>query len=1025
LFKLLKLLTGKDKEYVKKGNKYFNVGNYVSAIYYYKKALKVNKNNKEAIEGINKVKSKNAYNQGVNYFIKGDYGLAKKELLKSMEYYENKESSELLKKINTIQDYIKKIKEAKHKLEQEFNIKYLEDIVEHCSAIVKLNKDDIRIINILNTTELILNSIKKIRKCLDDKNIIEAKKTMDKIKKFAKKYPFVIKHIDVINNEIMKEEAKKSFKEATTKYYLEEYYSCLELLENIKSVCENNKKFVELYDKVKNMVENIECYEKYFKEGNYLKAKEYLEKILKINPTSKYSERRNMVLEIINKLETAKLNWKTGEITKFIKEYAEIIKLNPDDQNIRECFNKAYKIYAEKIKNMDGESYKELLNETKLIFNYTKDLLDLSLESFENIIINSNNDEKYFELILYYWKLCGGTGLEFEIGFEDNNISAIELLGNNKILVFLSGEDVLKMSYVDLENNEIKWTKYCRNENYKLNIVNDDMILLSYDSGVIESIDINNGELLWEYKTWNRVSITDVLLTDKFLYVSCDYGHIYKISLKNGEQVSSYTVPSTINKIMELDNENIVAICGDPRILNSKWELYQLYTKHSSMYLNNKIDVMYVSAIEYCKKYGYLVVGSSNGDITVIRVNTGEVMWKENLKKYISALGIYGGGDTILIGTYDKSHLSDYCCCELYLYSINGSKMYSRTLNNIGIEEIKVINLKCKKYFKNKSSNNKQGIGNNTRNTLKKCLEEHIVLAKGTYDPHRGITPIYYFSPLNGNLLNEFRAFGNVFAIEETEKCYRDCHVSITYNVEDMGKIVHACLKDAGETDTYFEIYGNPDIVKICHESCRAICAYNNKIMVFDNSKAYDSMIILDRVSKAANIIEDYMEAQITTLPKSADKPLINKKYFLNQVSILKKCLKKKHIAKALEVLELLYNYIEECSNIELDVELSANELRKDAYNLVELKVIYKKGSNALYNVKISFSEHDFKVKNEGVIDILKPSETKSVKLYILPIYYGTYPAEIIINAEDEKGDELNELVLVKEITISGENVFY
>lgn len=76
MINIVKKLIGEDKKLVEKGDYYFGMGNYKSALYHYKKALEINEKNEGAKKGINKIHAEMAFKKGIRLTMENNYNRA-------------------------------------------------------------------------------------------------------------------------------------------------------------------------------------------------------------------------------------------------------------------------------------------------------------------------------------------------------------------------------------------------------------------------------------------------------------------------------------------------------------------------------------------------------------------------------------------------------------------------------------------------------------------------------------------------------------------------------------------------------------------------------------------------------------------------------------------------------------------------------------------------------------------------------------------------------------------------------------
>jgi hypothetical protein len=136
-----------------------------------------------------------------------------------------------------------------------------------------------------------------------------------------------------------------------------------------------------------------------------------------------------------------------------------------------------------------------------------------------------------------------------------------------------------------------------------------------------------------------------------------------------------------------------------------------------------------------------------------------------------------------------------------------------------------------------------------------------------------------------------------------------------------------------------------------------------------------------------------------------------------NLLNEARKFLDEYNFSKAIETINKIKSYLS--SNIEMDVKLGKTEFEVNTWETLPISINYLKGDMPLYNLKIECSE-DFRIKQIKSIDVIYPTESKTLELLILPLYKGRFPLEIYVSCEDEEGNPLEKAVYEQWIEVKG-----
>ncbi len=341
----------------------FEKEEYSSALGYYREVIKLDKNNKEAKKGIKLCKTKIEkklkyhFNKGIDYFNKGEYLKALTEfkttlnidpeyhpardmLTKSQKLYEENKTKILIQK--NLSDGMDYFYNKNYEQARIFFKKVLELDPENQKAKEYLKKCEDNLKDLLKE--------EKIAKIITDGLIYYRKKKFaEAIKKWQE-----VKEIDP-QNKIIDEYisyARKAQEESMNKYY--------------------------------NMGVD------YYNKGDYLKAKEFLEKALETNPNhSKAKKKLREVNSIIFSLNTEKKSegkkyFKKGDYDKAIEDFQFVLKIESDNDEFKDLLH-----MATKAKNALEEG-KNLMKEKK----YAD-----AIEKFSQVLDYNSNDPVAKKLI--------------------------------------------------------------------------------------------------------------------------------------------------------------------------------------------------------------------------------------------------------------------------------------------------------------------------------------------------------------------------------------------------------------------------------------------------------------------------------------------------------------------------------------------------------------------------------------------------------------------------------------------------
>jgi hypothetical protein len=301
--------------------------------------------------------------------------------------------------------------------------------------------------------------------------------------------------------------------------------------------------------------------------------------------------------------------------------------------------------------------------------------------------------------------------------------------------------------------------------------------------------------------------------------------------------------------------------------------------------------------------------------------------------------------------------------------------------------------------------------------------ENYIIIAEGIFNTQLGITPIYALG-LNGSMLWKYRANGHILNWHVAYGSRYNMNVlKVIYNDKDDIDYKHfreINLKD-GDVLGEFCVANNVEYVSLYDEKDIVFVGTSDGyIFAFDrNNVDNDRHILLREILETSPTIYDVISDIINHIDEQSNqkKPFMNTVKIKNLLNEARKFLEDLNFSKAIETVNKINSYLS--SNIEMDVRLEKTEFEVNTWETLPISINYLKGNMPLYNLKIECSD-DFKIKQIKSIDVIYPTEYKTLELLILPLYKGKFPLELYVSCEDEEGNPLEKAVYEQWVEVKG-----
>lgn len=222
---------------------------------------------------------------------------------------------------------------------------------------------------------------------------------------------------------------------------------------------------------------------------------------------------------------------------------------------------------------------------------------------------------------------------------KKNNLFYKQLIGDNLKIIYI--DDYSNLFIINNENLKIekKITLYKKKliKNYalKFSILSINQVLYISDNlGSIKAIDLKSYKILWE-KSLTVPFVSNLAFYKNSIYVTNSNGKLYSFQAKTGEQNWSFETGTNTIK-----NYNSYKISIDDNFLlftNDLKYIYCLDLEKKAVIWNFKFKDLSSSNIETFQLSdllmlnGSLYVSSTSGIFYKIKIQTGEVLWSNNI----------------------------------------------------------------------------------------------------------------------------------------------------------------------------------------------------------------------------------------------------------------------------------------------------------------------------------------------------------------------------------------------------------
>ena len=1035
MFNIVKKLMGEDKKLVEKGDYYFGMGNYKSALLYYKKALEINENNKDAKRRINEIHAEMEFKKGIKLMIGNNYNRA--IVLFNEAAKLNKElEPKATEKINLC----KKIMELRKKADKLYDEGNYEEAITAYNKVLNIFPRDNHSIDMIHKIDelkkrmkdiaILLNEMEKSYSESINDEIIEKLNELDhigsdnlKIKKYVENTSLKILNIE-INHKI--NEGKKLYGDG-------QYEDALKRFKDVVLLDNKNEEAIKYKTTIEKILKLRQDAEELYYRGEYKSSLAKLNEILDINPNDEYSKYTiQVVQDMTHLIEKGNKYYMNNEFEDALEVYDEILKLNPGDKHVKNIANQIIKNYMGMINDMTPEKYREIYDKCDSVVKFNPIIFEEYINKLKNLIddiYESGDREKSIEILFYYWELIGGKGLME--GFElESSIKSINVIkeDKDKDIVVVGCEYVPKLRYaplycMDVKNKQILWKFEVVCDSYLLK-VKDESIIIGCSQGYVASVNLKDGSTQWKIPTDNNAPVVDIdildrnemkyitttttSITEDVVFVGCKFGYIYAINMINGDVLWSYKSPHDITNIMHIKDILYVS-SSNPTILSGGGTVYGIDIKTGYVLWQHKGD--YIHVMKCCKKYNSVIIGTSNEMIYSINGNNGNILWKYDLpKRVIKSISLDEEGDILIAGSGESSNIDKV-----------GSKIYAIDLKT-GLE---------KWIYRAKSKGIKSVDMVNTKNGK-------IILAKGVYNSKLNITPVYILKLNSGEILWKYRAKGQiremraVISKNPTSEIYTKIDSSIydilrikyvPYDRTNSITIHNLDILDGNEICCY-NISNNISELLVSDETNTVLVGcFDGRIYAFNKNEVENTrFIVLQEILKTAPIIWELLHNEVNHVLE-----LINQKHpFSNPVKAkrlidkAKKLLNMKEYYKVVELINESKKYA--ISNIELDVKLLKEKFELNTWEDSIASVDYINGDMPLYNVNINCLDDGIRIRCLKSIDKISPGESKSLWMLMLPVHKGKYPLDMELLCEDEEGNPLEKKLFEYWIEVESPN---
>ncbi|UXM84096.1 outer membrane protein assembly factor BamB family protein [Methanococcus aeolicus] len=1025
MINIVKKLIGEDKKLVEKGDYYFGMGNYKSALYHYKKALEINEKNEGAKKGINKIHAEMAFKKGIRLTMENNYNRAIALFNEAIRL--NKElEPKATEKINLC----KKILELRKKADELYEEgDYKDAIVEYKNVLKVFPQDRYSIDKIykINKLKKIMENIdellNKIEISYDESIGNEILEKLNKLESIDRNNLKIRKYIETVTSKLVNLEINSKINEGKKLYEDGHYENALAKFNAVIKLDNNNEEAIEYKTKIEKILALRQDSEELYRRGEYNHSLSKLNEILDINPNDEYAKHTiQVVQDMIDLMEEGNKYYINNDFEDAIAIYNEILKLNPKDEHIKNISDQIIKNYLDIIKSITPENYREVYTyKCNPIIEFSPIIFDEYINNLKNLIddlYEQGNYEKSIEILFYYWELIGGKGIID--GFElESSVKSVKVIKQDKNVAVVGCEYIPKLRYapmycIDIQNRQILWKYNVACDSYILKVKDED-IIVGCNLGHVTSVNLNDGSTQWKILTDNNAPVADILIMDKkdgnydshmgdVVFAGCKFGYIYALNRDDGKVLWTHKSPHDIIHMKYIKNV-LCAASGNPTILSGGGAVYGIDIKTG--YILWKYAGNYIYAMEHCMKYNSIIIGTSNEMIYSINGNNGDLLWKyATHNRVIKTISLDKEEDILIAGSGELSNVSKLGSNIYALDLKTGLEKWIHRAKSEGIESTDIVNTKNGK----------------------------IVMAKGIYKPSLNITPVYIMELNSGKLLWKYRAKGHIRAVNAVNSknptgnkhdeidnfVYDGIRIKyIPHNRPNSITVQNLEILEGHNLSSY-NISNDISELLVSDETNNILVGcFDGRVYIFNKNEVENGQfILLQEILKTSPIISELLHDEIKHILDliNQKKPFSNPVKAKRLIDKAKKLLNRNDYYKARELINESRKYTN--SNIELDAKLMKKVFEINTWEDVGISFDYIKGDMPLYNLRVTCSDESVKLKYLKFIDKISPGESKMLRLLMLPVYKGKYPLALDVICEDEEGNPLEKKVFEYWITV-------
>jgi len=343
--------------------------------------------------------------------------------------------------------------------------------------------------------------------------------------------------------------------------------------------------------------------------------------------------------------------WTATEKIEELKEKEE--KIFVKEENLNTEFNKSLKIslYSKPINN----SFLNNFDNNNGRINYDGDLKNISKFKFSKIDnFDQYNPTLSFDKDNIIFFNNKGTILKFnknsKLIWKKNYYSKTEKK-QNPILLFANNEKILviadniaKYYAIDIKSGKLLWSKKNMAPfNSQIKIYKDMFFIIDYEN-TLRSYSIKDGSEIWKIKTANTLVRTQkklsFVIVDNKIYFNNSLGDISSVDIRNGELIWQKPTLSALifDESIFLKTSDLIADKNSLYFSNNKNKFFSLDINSGSINWQQKINSNLRSTL--IDKYIFTV--SLEGFLIILEKDSGKILritdlFKEYDKKYLWA----------------------------------------------------------------------------------------------------------------------------------------------------------------------------------------------------------------------------------------------------------------------------------------------------------------------------------------------------------------------------------------------------